>query len=195
MSLAIIPRHELIRKATHLSSSLIPLLYWYVLDRDIMLKGTIFLASGFLLAEYLRFHLSSGAKIFFKIFGPALRSHEQIRLTGASYLFTSSVLTIFLFPRNIAVPALLILAISDTVAALVGIPFGRHRFLVKSLEGSTAFLVATVIILWFFIPGELYLVLITSCVLTITEAFPLQVDDNFLIPLLAGLMLSIPGWL
>lgn len=174
-----------------MSSSAIPLLYWFLLEREIILRGVIILATGFLLAEYLRMHSPLSKRLFAKVFGSALRPHEHQHLTGATYVFTGAVLCIFLFPREIAVPSLLILSISDTFAALVGIPYGKHKFLAKSVEGSTAFLLVTILILNVFIPGAFWLNLGVAILLTITEAFPMDMDDNFVIPILSGILLSI----
>ncbi len=190
MALADIRAHELVRKAIHLSSGTIPLMYWYMFDRSLMLKIVIFMASGFLLAEYLRFQTPIGNKLFTKIFGSALRQHEYVKLTGATYVFTGAVLAIFLFPREIAVPALLILSFSDTFAALIGIPFGKHRFLAKSVEGSTAFFVVTLLILWLFYPENYLLNIPIAGLLTVAEAYPSHIDDNFLIPMVAGILLT-----
>ncbi len=182
---------ELVRKAIHLSSSAIPLLYWFMFEQDFMLKGVILLAAGFLLAEYLRFHVPKGRKIFENVFGSALRNHEHMQLTGATYVFTGSVVCIFLFPKEIAVPSLLILSLSDTFAALVGIPFGKHPFLAKSLEGSTAFFMVTLLILSIFLPENIVINLIVALVLTVVEAFPMNLDDNFVIPISSGILLSL----
>lgn len=183
--------NELVRKAIHLASAAIPLLYWFVFDRDLMLKGVSLLALGFLAAEYIRFHHKTGSKVFQRIFGSALREHEQQRLTGATYVFAGAVLTIFLFPKTIAVPALLTLSISDTLAALVGIPFGRHRFLQKSLEGSLTFFAATLLILLRFYPEQLPFLILIALIVTLAEAYPLGLDDNFLIPTLTGGLLVL----
>lgn len=191
MSLAKLRTHEVVRKVIHLSSSLIPVSYWFLLDRDLSLQLVILLALGFLLAEYLRLSSSTIKNIFIKVFGPALRAHEKHKLTGATYVFTGAVVTIFLFPKEIAVPALLILSISDTLAALVGIPFGRHKFLLKSLEGSLAFFVSTMAILMLFSPASLLMNLLISALVTVAEAYPMNLDDNFLIPILSGTLLML----
>lgn len=191
MTLAAIRPHELVRKAIHLTSAAIPLLYWFILDREIMLKGVIFLSMGFLTVEYLRLSFPTAKGLFLKVFGAAIRDHEQKNLTGATYVFTGAVLTIFLFPKQIAVPSLLILSISDTVAALVGIPFGKHKFLAKSMEGSFSFFVSSILILFYFSPESIVLNVLVAAILTIAEAFPMKLDDNFLIPLLSGSLLSI----
>ena len=191
MALSEIRLHELVRKAIHMSSSAIPLLYWFVLDRQIILQGVIILALGFLLAEYFRLHSSSSKRLFVKFFGSALRPHEHKNLTGATYVFTGSVLCIFLFPKEIAVPSLLVLSLSDTFAALIGIPFGKHKFLAKSAEGSAAFFIVTLLILNAFIPGMFVLNLLVAATLTLAEASPINLDDNFVIPILSGILLSL----
>ncbi|MBC8377015.1 MAG: phosphatidate cytidylyltransferase [FCB group bacterium] len=195
MSLSKLRSHELIRKAIHLSSSIIPLSYWFFFERHFTLQIVIVLALGFLTADYLRLKSGSIEKLFMRIFGSALRQHEKKNLTGATYVFTGSVVAIFLFPKEIAVPALLILSISDTLAALIGIPFGKHKFLKKSLEGSTAFFISTAVILAIFFPDSIIISLLIAAIVTLAEAYPMNLDDNFLIPILSGTLLSLASLL
>jgi dolichol kinase len=191
MSLANLKSHELIRKAIHLSSAIIPLTYWFLVERELTLQIVILLSLGFLTADYLRLKSDVIEKIFMQIFGSALRQHEKKNLTGATYVFTGSVVAIYLFPKEIAVAALLILSISDTLAALVGIPFGKHQFLKKSLEGSSAFFLSTFVILSIFFPGALVFNILIAAIVTLAEAYPMNLDDNFLIPILSGTLLSL----
>lgn len=183
--------NELVRKAIHISSSIIPLAYWFTFDRGTILRVVLILSLGFLTAEYLRMHSNIFKDVFLKLFGPALRSHEKHKLTGATYVFTGAAVCIFLFPKEIAVPSLLILSISDTFAALVGIPFGKHKFLDKSMEGSLAFFIFTIGILTLFFPQALLVNLVIALAVTLAEAFPMNLDDNFLIPILSGILLSL----
>ncbi len=195
MSLSKLQSHELIRKAIHLSSSIIPLSYWFLGGRHLTLQIVIILSLGFLTVDFLRLKSAEIGKVFMHIFGSALRQHEQKNLTGATYVFTGSVVAIFLFPKEIAVPALLILSISDTLAALVGIPFGKHKFLKKSVEGSTAFFVSTTIILILFFPEAIIINILIAGIVTLAEAYPMHLDDNFLIPILSGTLLSLASLL
>lgn len=149
------------------------------------------MAAGFLLAEFLRLRFDWAKKYFMLIFGPAIRDHERSNLTGATYVFTGAVISIFLFPKEVAVPALLILSISDTLAALVGIPFGRHPFFKKSVEGSLAFFISASVILYLFYPETLVVNLVIALIVTLAEANPVNLDDNFLIPLLTGSLLLL----
>ena len=81
MSLAKLQSHELIRKAIHLSSSIIPLSYWFLFERHFTLQVVIFLALGFLTADFLRLRSDGIEKLFMRIFGSALRQHEKKNLT------------------------------------------------------------------------------------------------------------------
>jgi len=195
MSLANLRSQEVIRKAIHLTSSLIPLSYWFLFERAITLQIVIILALGFLTVDYLRLKSTAIGKMFMRVFGLALRSHEKQKLTGATYVFTGSVVAIFLFPKGIAVPALLILSISDTLAALIGIPFGKHKFLKKSLEGSAAFFISTLLILGIYFPETLLINIFVAAIVTLAEAYPMNLDDNFLIPILSGILLSLASLL
>ena len=54
-------------------------------------------------------------------------------------MLISALICVLLFPKIIFVTAFSILIISDSLAALIGRKFGRHKFLSKSLEGTLAF--------------------------------------------------------
>jgi dolichol kinase len=90
--------------------------------------------------------------------------------------------------------AILVLAFSDPVAALVGIPFGKHTYTIldekRSLEGSTACLIVTVLLLIIFgvplIPS-----IIISVVVATMEAFSLRGSDNLMLPISVILLMSI----
>jgi len=144
-----------------------------------------------LLVEYLRMHLPLVQKGFLGIFGFALRSWEQESITGATYVFVGMSLTVFLFPGEIAIPAILVLTISDALAALVGVPFGHHPFLSKSLEGSMAFFLSALAIILIFSTTPLLIAIIIAAGLATLEAAPKRFDDNFLLPLTAGVLLLL----
>ncbi len=119
---------------------------------------------------------------------------KQKRLNGASYVLIAASLCVFLFPKVIAISAIAILVISDTTSALIGRRFGRHRFLAKSLEGSCAFFVSAVLVI-FLTPKidnlfmEYIIGIIAAAIGTVVEALPIKIDDNLSIPLAVGFSL------
>lgn len=117
-------------------------------------------------------------------------------MTGATYVILGAFLAVLLFPRKVAISAMLFLSISDAAASLVGIKFGRIHFLGKSLTGSLAFFVSAAIIVYFAQPGPWWVGLIGALTATVVEALPLKLgghklDDNLTIPLSAGAVMTL----
>jgi len=120
-----------------------------------------------------------------------LRKAEAQTFTGATYVTTGALLTIVIFPKQIAVTVLLFLSVSDALASLVGLRFGRVRFHGKSLAGSTAFFVSGLTIALLTLPEAPLLGAAGALVATVVEALPLRIgnsklDDNLSIPLVTG---------
>ena len=186
-------RDELWRKGLHLSSAGIPLGYLLV-PRPVVLGVVGVLLAAAVLMELLRhFHRPFRVWLHTRL-GFLFRDFESREISGATFVLLGDLLAVWLFPRHVAIAAMLYLSICDAVASLVGRRFGRVRFAGKSLEGSAAFFLSAVIIGWLLLPGELPAVLVGALVATVVEALPgrigpLRLDDNLLIPLIAGTVL------
>ena len=100
----------------------------------------------------------------------------------------AALLLVLFFPKIIAVTAFSLVAVSDTLAAIVGKSFGKHRFGQKSVEGSAAFFLSALVVVSF-VPGlNFFIGIIMAITATLTEAFMVRVgefkiDDNLSIPL------------
>jgi len=183
---------ELIRKIIHFSASVIALLY-YRFDKSTMLVITFVLAGGFLFADLLRMFQVRIEKYFHIIFSPLLRTREKYKdLTGATYLFVAVFFTVLLFDRNSAIASILILTVSDTLAALIGKKYGRNKIGFKSVEGSITFFIATCVIIRLVVkPEDIFILLFISGLVTFVEAAPIYINDNLSIPLISGLLLTV----
>jgi|FLOH01.1.fsa_nt_gi dolichol kinase len=184
---------EIYRKSIHVLGGIIPLSYYYYFDKTFMFDSLVILSLIAVILEYLRLHYAWVESIFESIFGFGIRREEINTVTGASYYIVSSLVIIFLFPKNIAAPSLLILSFSDTAAALVGIPFGKHRFLDKSMEGSIAFLSVSIFVLLYFTELHIIFIVLTAIIVTLVEAKQSIINDNFTIPMVTAIMLSLIG--
>ena len=72
-----------------------------------------------------------------------LRDEEQNgQVTGATWLLIGFIATISIYPRDIAVPAIIFLTIGDSFAAIIGklLPVGQIRSLDK-IQQSLCFLI------------------------------------------------------
>ena len=184
---------EVYRKFIHISSSFIVILLW-IFGKDAFLPFIISTAVIFLIIDYLRIYIHTIQKIYFSLFGIVTREYEYQRFTGASWIFIGATITTFLFNENVAIIALLVMSLSDSAAAIIGIKFGRTYLFNKSLEGSTAFFITSSIIIFSLSP-ELFIVNIIAVLMSvIIELFSTpKLNDNLFIPLTTGIVLTIGG--
>jgi dolichol kinase len=188
---------EINRKSIHLGSSVFSLLYWFT-DKPIMLRVMIPLVTFSILVETLRQYVPAVQASVQRWLGKILRVEEKKLFTGATYVAIGVLLCVLMFPESLkkmAIAVMLFLSISDALASLVGIKFGRARFLGKSLAGSAAFLLSAVAIATLVLWGESaswrVIGLVGAVVATVTEAITFRwgefkLDDNFSIPLVSG---------
>lgn len=186
-------QNESIRKSIHLSSLIIPFTYRYILGNNRKLGFSLLLAAFTisLIVEFYRFWQPSFRKFFHRLFGLILRRHEMRDFTGATYLLFSSMLCVAFFDAQIAFAAIAFLSIGDTFAAIIGINFGKRKFLgmSKSMEGSMACFISTLIFGLIFLDHPL-LAVAGAFAATIAELGKIPLDDNIKIPLLSGLVMT-----
>jgi dolichol kinase len=197
-------KHEVVRKAIHLFSLSIPIIYFFI-SKYFALCLLVPITAFAISLDIARYYIPTVADWFYKWFGGLLRKHEtdvnKKRLNGASNVLVSALLCVLIFPKIIAINAITILIISDTTSALIGRRYGKHRFLAKSLEGSAAFFISAVLVIIAApkidqMPMEYIIGFIAAAVGTVVEALPIKIDDNLTIPLSVGLSLwALYTWL
>jgi dolichol kinase len=189
-------KDEVIRKSIHLFSLSIPIIYYYI-AREPALYILAALTIIALIIDLGRYFSPSVSKFFYTMFGFMLRKHEidskKKNLNGATYVLISALLCVSIFPKLLVITAFTILIISDTTAALIGRKFGKHKFLAKSLEGTTAFFVSAIIVIFFTpksplqLPMEYYIGFLAAFIGAIVENISFGwADDNLSIPLSIG---------
>jgi len=188
-------RYEVARKAIHLSSLSIPVIYSYI-SQELALLLLVPLFSGFFLIDLLKNFYTPVSVWYHKTFDSMLRTHElektKNHLNGATYIVMAALLMVLFFPKNIAVAAFSLVAVSDTLAAIIGKSFGRHRFGQKSIEGSIAFFCSALVVVSVVPDLKLSIGIIMAITATLTEACivrigAFKVDDNLSIPLASAI--------
>ena len=192
-------KEEVFRKAIHLGTLLIPLLYLFV-TRKWALSIVVPLAALSLVIDIARLGGIRASRVFLRLFGALLREHERQTLTGASYLVVSSSLCILFYDKPVAILSVLFLVLGDPVAALVGGRYGRTQIWGrKSIEGSLACFIVCLAVTAF-IPGfalwpksptiSMSARLLGPLTATLVEGLPVPVDDNLSVPLVSGLVMQ-----
>ena len=184
-------KHELGRKAIHLTSIVIILVYVYY-GKEIVLSFMAFVLSVFLIVEYFR--IEWGFKL--PVLDRFLRAHEKHVLGGEIFFMTGAFIAIAVFTKEIAIAAILMTTFGDMTGALFGKMFGKHKIPKlekKTIEGSTAeFFVNLLIgylVLIHFTQGLLHpgiIIIIMALTATAVETAINKIDDNLIIPIFAG---------
>ncbi len=98
------------------------------------------------------------------------------------------------FERNIALAAVLVITWGDAASAVFGKLWGRHRFpwSRKTLEGTLAGIMFAFVAQLFFVPWlPALLAAVIAMLFESLDLKKLHLDDNILIPLIAGLSLFL----
>jgi dolichol kinase len=191
-------KNEVLRKSIHLCSLSIPVIYYFI-HKTTALFILVPLALFSLTLDFGRYYSPLLAKYIYKYFGFMLRKHEidssKKNLNGATYVFLSAAIVVMIFPKVIVITAFSVLIISDILAALIGRKFGKHKFLAKSLEGTTAFFISACLVVLVTPkvtgkPIEYLIGFISVAVGAIAENISYGwADDNFAIPVSIGFVM------
>lgn len=155
----------------------------------LLVGGSIAMVVG----ELVRAMLPSANDLMIRVL-PLFKRAEQSDITGATFLWLAATFTYLVYDLDVAVLALLFLAVGDPAAALVGVRDRRFRVFGKSVVGSSAFAVialaagiaasvhADVALAWWIVPG--------AVAAAAVELAPLPMDDNVSIPIIAGALMT-----
>ncbi len=191
-------RDEVVRKLIHLCSLSIPIIYFFIPKTSavIILSIVTFFA---LVIDLSRYFSPEAGKVFYSFFGFLLREHEldtrKKNLNGATYVFISALICVIIFPKILFITAFSILIISDSLAALIGRKYGKHKFLSKSLEGTLTFFISATIVVLFTpkvegLVSEYLIGIVAAAIGAIVENISFGfADDNLSIPISIGLSL------
>ena len=180
---------EISRKAIHIFNIIIPFFHIYIFKNKIDM--IMFLSAMVIFCFFIEIFRSQNSfilKFFEKYLFFMMRSFEkQGSLTGSTWVFLGSLITIILVPQPFSLLALFYLAFGDTLAALVGMKFPFIKIGNKTLSGSLAcFITCLFIGLIFDFEISSEIILIGAFTATIAELISIKINDNISIPVLSG---------
>ena len=184
---------EIKRKIVHLATLIVPVGYALTSEETVILFLVPFFLA-LLSVDLLRLLHPGMASLFQKyFFGRVLREEEKPTFMGATYFIFSTILTILLFPKPIAIASIFILILADTAAAMIGKWVGRIGIFGKTLEGSMAFLLTALFVVWIFPHLNRFSGSLAALGAAVVEILPTKVNDNVTIPLVAGAIMFFLG--
>ena len=194
---------EIERKTFHLTGLLVPLTYTF-LDKYANWSQTDFAQLSWTMTvivwtgDSLRVLVPSVNSYFpYTMLNTVIRDKEKTQLSGTCYFGLGCAITVTLFPRAVAVMAIVFLVAGDMSAALFGVSFGGDLVVVKmgrlgkkSLEGSAA-MFSCCVLLGLLLMDEVfmaeYAVVLGALAATVVELWePFGINDNLTIPFVSG---------
>lgn len=183
--------NELYRQTIHLAVGLIAGICAFFLPKAVFLWLSGILTLIALFVVYAMY------KEFRWLYALLEREHVAFKGKGAFFYMLGIFLTALLFWEH-AGAAIFVLAIADAAATLIGslfrsprLPYNRR----KSVLGSLAFFLGSVLVLSFANPG--LGVFFIAFLLTALESFDYReipfLDDNLVVPVVAAYLLSLLG--
>ncbi len=191
---------HLARKVWHMGMGLmIVALYLGVVSQSL---AVVLLGSALgliLLGETARLRIPALNERLVRASGMIIRQSEVDRMSGTPFYVASALLSIAIFPKTIAALSILFLACGDPIASLFGILYGKYgpRFSNgKSLIGTMAGILTCFTISFAYLRAS-GLTDVQVAVLSVlggisggaAEMLPIEIDDNFSIPVVSGFVL------
>lgn len=169
---------------------LIILLYYDIVTGFILF---FILCSGLLLSFFSKHYDIPGIKWFLDNF----ERNDVHPGKGAICYLIGVILALYLFPKDVALASIAILAVGDSLSHYIGSNHGKIKHPLnkeKLIEGSIAGTVAGFLAAWLFVsPSEAFFAALLAM---IAEAVEIElnnqlVDDNISIPLVAGAVILL----
>jgi dolichol kinase len=190
---AIRPKGERSRKLIHVSSAVLPILAWQ-LPRPYALVLLGLVAGLAVVTEWARRRVRCVRYRFLIRTRRMLRPRERRAVSGATYMSVGYFAVLLIFPKAIAVAAMLYVCLGDAAGTMVGSRWGKYRMSSgKSLEGAAAeFLVNVAIGLTIPTLGVVA-ALVGGLAATTLEISEFPLDDNLRVSLGGATALWLVG--
>ncbi|MGQ9465770.1 MAG: diacylglycerol/polyprenol kinase family protein [bacterium] len=184
---------EVFRKLLNFWAIFIPVLY-YLLPQTSARTLLLLVTAIIVIIDFIRLHINGVKEGFILFFGSFLRRRELTNLSGATFLLLGCLITAFLFSRPVVIAACSFVIVGDTFAAMFGQNIKSPKIFKKTLIGSLAYFVSNLVVVMVLnslLVIPLWILFAGALISTIFEALPLPWDDNFSVPILTGIVMSL----
>ena len=172
-----------------LSGSVFPVAALF-LEEGLFLLLLLVATAAAITGDAARLLVPSLNRLAHRLFSRVLREREAHRVTGASYILLGTLGAFAIFPRDVAVLAVLFTSVGDPVAGLAGVRAPGWRAFGKSPVGTAAMTVVGMGVAGLLhATGQItfgWPVVVGALVAATVELLPLRVDDNLRVPLISG---------
>ena len=121
---------------------------------------------------------------------------RQGMITGTTALLIANIIVIAFFNKQVAIVSLVYMLFGDTASAIIGTKYGKVKMGDKTLEGSLAFFITVMVLAlifhqWTGIRIHLLILIFGAIAATITEALPIEINDNLTVAPVTAIVMQI----
>ncbi len=180
------PAPRLHRRVFHVLTTAALALMALALDREVMIAITGTITGLTIALEMARRRFPRLNEWFLARFSVLMKQSESSQVLGSTYMAAASLIVFFFFDKELAILALLYIAVGDPLAGVVGKRYGRVKIGSKSVEGTLAFAVGAGAVGCGMVAGGLdvpyWVALGGAGVGALVELLPSPLDDNLTVP-------------
>ncbi len=126
------------------------------------------------------------------------RSNEAKSFSSISIYLVAFFVTVLAFPREIAFSAIVFLIFGDIFSKVIGLVFGRHKILDKTIEGTLAYggcMALCGYILFTVLNISPIILIFGGIAAPLTELLSIKMNDNFTVSIISGTVMLYVGFL
>jgi len=185
---------KILRKVVHSVSGILALIfYFFPAQENIFIFGLSVLIIISLLFDMIRLTFPHINDFVFEHMSFIFVSRDRKKINSAIFYFIGCLMTILLFPVQIAAIGILFLSFGDTAAAVGGMMLGKYiPFKIPRTQKTYIGLFCFFIVacgIGFLLGLPIKVAVIAALAGAIVEVLPLGIDDNFTIPLTASFVI------
>lgn len=193
---------HILRKLWHISTGSLGLFLFINSEMSQTFWASIIMGiavAGFA-ADFIRNRIPAFNSLVIKLMGPLMRRSEREGVSGLPFYALGVSLSLFFYPRDIAIVSSMFLVFSDPLSSFFGVLYGKDKILPnKSLQGAVAGFFTCYLITLFYAMNSSTLgthILVFSIIAGVIGAASelisaFNIDDNLTIPVLSGLGLTL----
>lgn len=182
------------RKIFHLLGGVGLLSLYFVFSRSTAFAVYGALIVIVLLLEIIRLNFPDLNKYISTHLDGVIRANEAQKMTGTVPYILGVGLSLYAYSTPVAAAAICFLAFGDVAATTIGERYGKTKIGGKSLEGTAAFIVASLLV-GFLLPVAglqlaSWVMVLGALAAAGIELLPLSLNDNLMIPVLSGAVME-----
>jgi len=178
------------RKLYHIIGGVGLLSLYSIMGRD---RALVFYAMLFFIVlgfDIIRLTVPAVNNFMFARFASFIRTNEAHKLTGTAPYILGIGLSLYAFSQPVATAAICYLVFGDVAATTIGERYGRTKIGNKSLEGTAAFVFASLavggVLLLIGSGTNPWVMVLGSLAAAGVELLTLPINDNLVIPIVSG---------